>query len=264
MTMIDARTGLLDALEALGPHRDAVVLVGAQAIYSHTSSFNSEIAEYTLDADLAFRPELLSPSPLLEESLSEAGFTPDPKGQPGRWISQRSIPVDFMVPEIHGVKGSRSAGIHPHAKNTARNTRGIEGCLVDNEIQTISSFGSLDRRIFMISVAGPTSLLIAKIFKISDRIEEERRLEDKDAHDIYRLLSAIPIATFTLGLSKLSADPLSKEITEIGLKHFEEHFARGPNAGGSMRAGRAEFGIGNPDFVSQAVAILAQDLLEAL
>ena len=31
-----ARRVLLDALEALGPHRDATILVGAQAIYLHT------------------------------------------------------------------------------------------------------------------------------------------------------------------------------------------------------------------------------------
>ena len=30
---IAAREGLLDAVEALGPHGDAVILVGAQAVY---------------------------------------------------------------------------------------------------------------------------------------------------------------------------------------------------------------------------------------
>ena len=33
---VDARETLLDAVEALGPHGDAVILVGAQAIYVHT------------------------------------------------------------------------------------------------------------------------------------------------------------------------------------------------------------------------------------
>ena len=32
---VAARRVLLDALEALGPHRKAVILVGAQAIYLH-------------------------------------------------------------------------------------------------------------------------------------------------------------------------------------------------------------------------------------
>ena len=34
--IISAREGLLDAVEALGPHSEAVILVGAQAIYVHT------------------------------------------------------------------------------------------------------------------------------------------------------------------------------------------------------------------------------------
>ena len=33
---ISAREGLLDAVEALGAHGEAVILVGAQAIYVHT------------------------------------------------------------------------------------------------------------------------------------------------------------------------------------------------------------------------------------
>ena len=264
MTTINARTGLLDALEALGSHRNAVVLIGAQAIYSHTSHFKSSIAEFTQDADLAFRPELLTPSPLLEVALTEAGFKPDIKGQPGRWISPSNIPVDFMVPERLAGTKKRSAGVKPHAKNTARNTRGIEGCLIDNEIQLIRSLDASDGRAYQISVAGPSSLLISKTIKISERIEEKRNLENKDAHDIYRLLSAIPGTTFTLGLRKLTLHNLSKGITEIGLQLLDELFARGPEAEGSIRAGQAEFGFGNPETVSQSVAFLARDLLDSL
>ena len=45
-----ARRVLLDALEALDDQRDAVILVGAQAIYLHTG-----------DADLAVAPLPLTP-----------------------------------------------------------------------------------------------------------------------------------------------------------------------------------------------------------
>lgn len=63
--MTQARTGLLDALEALEAHRDAVIIVGAQAIYLHTGSIEVALAEYTTDADLALDPNLLSSNPLL-------------------------------------------------------------------------------------------------------------------------------------------------------------------------------------------------------
>ena len=35
---INAREALLDVVEALGRHNDAVILVGAQAVYVHTES----------------------------------------------------------------------------------------------------------------------------------------------------------------------------------------------------------------------------------
>ncbi|WP_420445146.1 hypothetical protein [Candidatus Poriferisodalis sp.] len=47
-----ARAGLLDAADALGVHLDAVVLVGAQAVYTHTSETEFVVDEYTTDADL--------------------------------------------------------------------------------------------------------------------------------------------------------------------------------------------------------------------
>lgn len=71
-----ARRALLDALDALRPHLDAVVLVGAQAIYMHTGDADLAVAEYTTDADLALQPDALDDEPLLEEVLRARGFTP--------------------------------------------------------------------------------------------------------------------------------------------------------------------------------------------
>lgn len=43
---IVARETLLDAVEALGPHSDAAILVGAQGIYAHTESEDDSLALY--------------------------------------------------------------------------------------------------------------------------------------------------------------------------------------------------------------------------
>ena len=51
-----ARRVLLDALDALGEHKGATILVGAQAIYLHTGDADLGVAEYTTDADLARCP----------------------------------------------------------------------------------------------------------------------------------------------------------------------------------------------------------------
>ena len=87
-------------------------------------------------------------------------------------------------------------------------------------------------------------------------------IHQSDAHDIYRLLAAIPIATFVAGLTILKSHTLSEEITRIGLEQLAEIFAKGPDAKGSSRAGQAENGIGAPETVAQAVSFLAQELLE--
>ena len=42
----------------------------------------------------------------------------------------------------------------------------------------------------IINVAGPAALLVAKLHKIGERVGSPDRLNDKDAHDAYRLLVA--------------------------------------------------------------------------
>jgi hypothetical protein len=60
---VAARRVLLDAFEALGMHRKAVVLVGAQAIYLHVGDGDLAVAPYTTDGDLAIDPRQLGSNP---------------------------------------------------------------------------------------------------------------------------------------------------------------------------------------------------------
>jgi hypothetical protein len=55
-----ARRVLLDAFEALVAHRDAIVLVGAQAVYLRTGEADLAVAPFTTDGDLAIDPALLA------------------------------------------------------------------------------------------------------------------------------------------------------------------------------------------------------------
>ena len=41
---VEARRALLDALEALAPHRDSLILVGAQAVYLHAGEATIAVA----------------------------------------------------------------------------------------------------------------------------------------------------------------------------------------------------------------------------
>jgi acetyl-CoA acetyltransferase len=58
--LVAARAALLDALQALVLFRDAVVVIGAQAVYLHTGAAATALAEATKDSDLALDPRLLA------------------------------------------------------------------------------------------------------------------------------------------------------------------------------------------------------------
>lgn len=58
-----ARQVLLDALEALQAHRDAITLVGAQAVHLRTAAGELTTASYTSDADLGVDPAVLDDEP---------------------------------------------------------------------------------------------------------------------------------------------------------------------------------------------------------
>lgn len=117
-----ARSGLLDALHALGTHRESVVLVGAQAIYLRTGTAAVALAEFTTDADLAIDPRRLESAPLLEAVLTEGGLMRDPRNSnPGAWLSGRGVPIDVMVPAaVAGLEDGAWPFLHTTAVRCAK------------------------------------------------------------------------------------------------------------------------------------------------
>ena len=65
-----------------------------------------------------------------------------------------------------------------------------------------------DRREFEVRVAGPSALLVAKLHKLADRSGQgdAKRLKDKDALDVLRLLRAIPVERLAQGQGFRLAD----------------------------------------------------------
>lgn len=72
-----ARRVLLDALVALGEHRGAAILAGAQAIYLRVGEGDLAVAPYTTDGDLAIDPAILSAAPPLERGFSPPALVQD-------------------------------------------------------------------------------------------------------------------------------------------------------------------------------------------
>lgn len=261
-----ARGGLLDALDGLRVHLDALVIVGAQAIYLHTGSTRVALAEYTTDGDVVLDPALLGTDPRIETAMAAARFSPDPRdGAIGTWISPRGVPVDLMVPAAVAGAGRRGVRLPPHGSKAMRRARGLEGALVDNSKMVIrATEPDSDPREFEVSVAGPAALLVAKLHKIHDRIGSPSRLDSKDAHDIYRLLRAVDSDVFAAAIERLQNNEISAHVTREALGHLAGLFAAGPGARGSVMAGTAEELVGDPTAVSESVALLARDLVDEL
>lgn len=267
---VAARAVLLDALQALGAQREAVILVGAQAIYLHTGEIELPIAEYTTDADVTLDPGLLKPAPELESALTAADFK---RGRRiGAWVTNKEVDgrfvqveVDLMVPEALSGAGRRAARLPGHAREVARKARGLEAALIDKGNMTIAALGDSDGRTFTIAVAGPAALLVAKLHKIGERVAEGKpgRLDDKDALDILRLLRAISTETLAQSVRRLLSDSLPKEVTRESLGILENLFSRS-EARGSQMAVRAAGPLANPAEIAESCAILASDLLRAI
>ncbi|HUP21692.1 MAG TPA: GSU2403 family nucleotidyltransferase fold protein [Thermoanaerobaculia bacterium] len=247
------RRALLDALEALGAHRDAVVVIGAQAVYLQTGGVAVALAETTKDSDLAVDPRVLGGTPRIEEAMRAAGFVLDrDTGQPGSWVNPDGIPVDLMVPQaLSGRGGHRGARVPPHDRRALRRAAGLEAAVVDNRRMPVAALEVSDRRSFTVKIASPAALLVSKLHKLMERESSPDRLADKDAHDVYRLLAGVPVDELVASFRRLRDDSLAGAVTRAALEGFERLFAAGPEALGSImagasgeRSGRSRDGVG--------------------
>ena len=76
----------------------------------------------------------------------------------------------------------------PHDRLAVRRVPGIEVSVEDHDLMEVHSLEpEVDPRVVSIRVAGPVALMVAKAFKIRDRMASGRpeRLSNKDASDVY-------------------------------------------------------------------------------
>ena len=265
-----ARGVLLDALDALGEQREALILAGAQAIYIHTGAADLAVAEFTTDGDLVVNPEQLKAQPRLSEAMERALFRSGL--QPGSWLCDRTvsgiattIPVDLLVPEAVAGSGRRAARLGDHGDRAGRRVRGLEGALIDHSVMRLNALDENDRREFEVRVAGPSALLVAKLHKLADRSgeREARRLKDKDALDVLRLLRAIPVARLAKGLRELGDSTLAGDVTREAIEHLQALFGATSSAGTVMVI-RATERLEDPSVMSASCVVLADDLIRAV
>jgi len=237
---VEARRVLLDVLTALTPHLDALVLVGAQAVYLRTAGRIETYQPFTTDADVVLDPGLLGPIPPLGEAMERAGFTLT--DEPGIWEAHLTrpgfdgeivVPVDLIVPEELAPKAGRRSARLPgeHGKATARKSPGLAGAVVDNSPIELASLEGGDTRLITVNVAGYAALLVAKLHKLGDRLGTPERLHAKDAGDVYRLFDAIPPDEMASKLRALLNDKRSTATTGKALAYLDRLFVTAASAG---------------------------------
>lgn len=199
-----ARQVLVDVLRIMAPYREAVTVVGAQAVYLRTGKVDLVDEAFTDDGDFAVDPDVSARTDVdegLGELLKAASLDLETDGRgkamPGKW--QKVVPgtlqvvkVDLMVAQLAGEHGPGKAGRRsyrlgpPHGKNDLRLAYGIEACHVDRDLLRIDA---PDGTSVLAYVASGAALLVAKAHKIHDRrAGPQRRQSNKDALDACRIM----------------------------------------------------------------------------
>lgn len=146
-------------------------------------------------------------------------------GEPGIWFTDAivtgrvvRIPIDLIVPENAASPGGRrGARLGAHGNRAARRAKGLEAALIDHEEMAIIALDPRDDRTVPTKVAGPVALLIAKAYKIHDRLGScPDRSSDKDGADIYRLMRTHSTEELRPTVQQLLGDERTSSSAEQG------------------------------------------------
>ena len=145
----------------------------------------------------------------------------------------------------------------------ARRVSGLEAAVVDHDLMDVPSLEpAIDDRVISARVAGPAALLVAKAYKIQQRAGEpgQRRLIDKDAGDVVRLMMAeAEPAEVAERFRVLLADGRTNEVTRIGLDYLDTLFGARATVGTEMAVAALAGGVNE-----QTVRALAPGYVAAL
>lgn len=114
----------------------------------------------------------------------------------------------------------------------------LEVALVDHAPMRVAGLAAGDARMIEVNVAGVPALLVAKAYKIADRLRDATmrpgRLSDKDAGDVLRLCLASDAYAVADSLAELSTDDRVGEAARIGIERLTSQFGRARSAGVEM------------------------------
>lgn len=200
-----SRRALINVVQVLSDHLDAFTLIGGHAVQLQTEALNIPHPP-TTDGDLVVSPTTLEVEPHLGDLLRAAGYCPRTPHRPGLWgrgefRNRFGNPdwrekIDLMAPR--GFSGTTSktkrsvpAIASQHGAGTVGNTTGLELSVLDRMQHTLVDFAD-PTQTASLYVAGRPSLIVAKAYKIHDRLSTRKSMGsiDKDVGDLWRLLAS--------------------------------------------------------------------------
>jgi hypothetical protein len=185
-----------------------------------------------------------------------------------------NIDLDLLVPEAVSGEGTRAARLGIQGDRLARRAFGLELALVDNDLMVVGSLDA-DPRSFEVHVAGSAALLISKVHKVAERLDDPRRNDHiaKDSLDMLRLLRGKDLdatarilrraRSAELGVPDAAVAAAIATTVEQGLIILSGEFSR-ESARGCALAGRAAAGRDDPAIIAASLAALVQRLLGML
>lgn len=239
--LIDARRVLLVVLASLEPHRDALVVIGAQAVHERTKGLVDVDSTATSDADIGVDPALLATCPDLFEAMLAAGFERASDDRPGIYslggaVNEKGRPqppsIDPIAPEASAGKGSRAATLSGHRRGSVSRANGIEMAMLDKDVFDLGPLGQEDGPTIQVNVAGTGALLAAKAWKLSDRLADAaagkgHRVRPKDAGDVWRLMATSDPGHVRETFDRCAQDGLYGASVEQGRRFLVDQFGSG-------------------------------------
>ena len=194
------------------------------------------------------------------DAMQDAGY--GLTDQPGIYRRDDGVQVDLLVPEAVGGRIGRGAGLGVHGNRAARQVRGLEGALVSRRPMIMQALTPGDDRAYEVNVAGPAALLVAKVHKLLDRInaDDNRRINSKDAFDIFRLLQAVETVELINEINILAAAVVSAEVTVEAMAGFRELFGT-PTGSGTMLVAEHVTGIEDREVIIASSVALSEELI---
>ncbi|MDR1851309.1 MAG: hypothetical protein LBR21_01455 [Propionibacteriaceae bacterium] len=234
----------------LAQHRDALTVIGGQAVLLQTHDRFGLNLE-TQDSDFAVNPALIADRPRLEDLLVEAGFVPRNPSRPGLWgrmpvevlvpgggtridyLEKVDLDVAFAFTENTNPKRRSVAKMKGHGKTATSSATGLELATLDRDLLPVPGIGP-EQPIVEAWVASKTALLVAKSYKVGERLQIGRAFDDKDLADIFLLLDSEEPSRAAEVLKRFAADPMIGSSVEQGRAYIQKVLAD-PTARSAMQ-----------------------------